>query len=558
MWKQRFMLACPFLIAAVAVGDAGAAVVGPGCEFTDLQAAIDAADATSDPILVTTDYVGGPIRIDGKQLTITGGVAGCDDPAVVAISTLDASTVADNVPVVDVGGTVDVDIENFAFTGGHNDGGNGGGVRFVSVGAHNHLGLHRVHVASNRAAIGAGIYFDARTGDILAHELVLDTVRIDDNIASASGGGISLRGGGHLIMDVASAIVGNIADPGNMDDGRGGGLDALVGSRSDIAGAITGNTARLGGGIAIHDTAVVQLASIARERPVAVRENMATERGGGIWSMEHGRLCAFGYAIDDNIAPTGAAVDMHDAAGFNSTEPCGIPGPNYHNSISGNRADDDGNIVFLEFGMFSDKLVVARNHADVVFAGTSFLAGFGASQLTNCEIQHNDVQRALSDFTDLLFDSCTIADNAFAANAPLFVDRGILQVQHSIVWQPGVATVVRAEAGAGAVTFNDVLTADEAIDQEADSVSGVTVAIDPAFVNATSGNYTLRPESVAVDYYADCIANGFVDDEIGAARGFVIRDANRPCDIGALELTSTVPPDDETIFVDGFDGSSVP
>jgi hypothetical protein len=28
--------------------------------------------------------------------------------------------------------------------------------------------------------------------------------------------------------------------------------------------------------------------------------------------------------------------------------------------------------------------------------------------------------------------------------------------------------------------------------------------------------------------------------------------------LGALELTSTAPPDDETIFVDGFDGPPAP
>lgn len=539
---------------ALATSHAGAASVGPGCEFTDLQAAIDAADPAGDSILVTSGYVGAPIHLDGRRLEIIGGVQSCTDASVVGTSTLDGGIDADAVPVLDVGGTANVDIANFEITGAHNDGGDGGGVRFVSRGAESHLGLHRVHVSDNRAGAGAGIFFDAHTPETLLHEIVLDAVRIEDNVAHVSGGGIRLAGHAHLVMDAESSIARNTADPANSEDGRGGGIEALADSRADIAGVLSGNHARLGGGIAMHDRAVVQLASVARDRPVAVRQNDAAESGGGVWSIEHGRLCAFGYAIDDNTAPTGAAVDMHGTAGFNSTEPCSILRPDYHNSISGNRADDDGDIVFVELGLFSDKLAIAHNRGGALLAGTSSSTiGFGASILSNCEIQHNAMQRALFDFEDVIVESCTLADNTVAPDAPLFVDRGLLDVEHSIVWQPGIATVARAEPGAGRVTFNAALVADERLGEEADSVANVTTGTDPAFVDAANGDYRLRPESAAVDYHADCLGNAFVEDEIGATRGFVIRNATTPCDLGALELTDAAPPPEQSVFANGFD-----
>lgn len=238
----------------VAHSAAAALVVGDGCPYADLQSAIDDASGSNAFILVVAGYRGDPIST-GKTLHITGGVNSCTDPTVVGTSSLEGIPGSIGA-IVTLTGQARLDLQNFVITGGSNDGHNGGGISFKSDGDHGHIELHNVTIIGNRADKGGGIFFDGGTG---ADDLVLDRVQVQSNFANNGGGGIRIQGDTRLLLDAASLVFGNTANPDDASDGRGGGLQALDNSSADVQGQIVANSARYGGGVSIHDFATVKV-----------------------------------------------------------------------------------------------------------------------------------------------------------------------------------------------------------------------------------------------------------------------------------------------------------
>ncbi|HEY6942142.1 hypothetical protein [Dokdonella sp.] len=270
------------------------------CSFPTIQAALDAAAATSeaDEIWITRDVADGfyrqqalvanrvvdPDVHDPGPLKIVGGFDDCWDITPSGLVELDGNG-GSKAPVLTIVGH-DVTIEGVRFTRGDatlNPDSYGGGIAYVGAGL---LSIRGSVIDNNDAGLGAGIAVFARGGDARLH--VQDS-RIEDNRAGAVGGAILLQsdtgiasltvaggtrinrnfageGGGAIAMGGHSSLamvdeLGGIQVDANGTLGDGGAILAvppvsillrtipLAGS----AGTFTGNEAEFGGVIAIGD-----------------------------------------------------------------------------------------------------------------------------------------------------------------------------------------------------------------------------------------------------------------------------------------------------------------
>jgi len=571
-----------------------------GCQFSDLQAAINATAGATDEIHVLVDYVGKPIRVNGKSLHIFGGYPACDAPAPVpfagdlsVFSTLDGSLDSANNPVIIITGQSSVDLRNFLVINGHNQGSNGGGISFISGGNFGHLELHAVDVAHNLADKGGGIFFNGTTA---ADDLVLyDSSIIEFNTANDAGGGIRIQGHTHLIaISPQTTISNNTADPNQANDGRGGGLQALDSTRADIGSAgyngnavIDHNHARYGGGIALHDDAVAVLAGAVPATQARVEHNDATVSGGGVYLVPTGNtfgnshypaLCGFGYGINGNSASDGAAIyaekddflggiigDLVDLTDESSSQGscapimpvvCALAGP--CNTINNNSVTQpSGSVITVQQnGYFAaERASLSRNLDGAHLLDLS--DGIGAPfSLKNALLASNGVDSTLIDTTaGGVIDSCTITNNDIGAASVILLESDVsLTLKNSIVWQPGKTTLAANGPFTGGANFTDAIVTDGATLDPSVVVSNVHSS-DPLFAGPNSSNYHLQLVSPAVDY----AAAGVTVDLEGNHRGKSLLRPNTPFDIGAYERQNFAPvtfPNDENF--DELDAGTLP
>src|SRR5258708_462504 len=141
--------------------------VGPGCPYTDIQAAVDAAASTpgADYVWISNDlvngtrhnYTGQHIYInDTDGAIIEGGFISCFDPTIDPGETTTISGAGnDGGPVFDIQGNSNVYLGNLIITGAQRDGGqNGGGIGFYGYGS---LTLANATITQNASGTGAGI-----------------------------------------------------------------------------------------------------------------------------------------------------------------------------------------------------------------------------------------------------------------------------------------------------------------------------------------------------------------------------------------------------------------
>lgn len=558
---RAWILALVFTLPSFATAQSLTFLVGgdADCDFTTIQAAINAAAAHAGPdfihIAMNATYTAQALTIGSGDLEIDGGFATCASPTGTSKTTISGAggSASSVFRITGSGGRV---FRNLVITGGDAPfNGSGGGIDFNGTGEVN---LGGVIVSGNYAGYGGGINASAAGGNAVLR-LETDSVVIN-NTAQFSGGGIRVTGNTRLFMLANSTqVTGNEAigiDPQNNqpNDGFGGGIEVIAPARADIGspgfgnnGVIFNNAARYGGGIAVMGkgnaaSAVARLFTVDPARPVRVHGNTASQSGGGVY-MKPNRgigetslvdLCAFDFRIDDNAAQEGTAIyadsdtdSVGDTIGgfvFLNTEnnspgeSCNVPesppalgavactaGP-LCNSIDSNIAQTAGGTatagatVLMQSQMFgvllADRVQLRDNRGGQVL------------RLTHDGVAGNNG----------IIADCLFADNVLTGPLILADDGADVELDNCTLTNNtiGAAYVVEASdafklsgsvlwqpgklslQSGGVRDVSNVLTS-ERFSLDSGSVATVLVA-DPRFIDPAHGDYHLQAASPAVDF----------------------------------------------------------
>lgn len=589
---MRAILLFLLLVAIPATRAATYSVGGDGCTHTSIQAAVDAADANFGPDVVNVTrsavYTSQSIVIDtDDSLTITGGLLGCGLPFY-------------GDELVDIDGTGGSEASVFRIAGGPDSvvrlvqlrirngdpslvDGLGGGIHYDGSGV---LELVNVGVINSRAVKGGGIYAN---GDVETARLVLGpNVTISGNTARIDGGGVFINGMTLEMTQPDSIIAFNTAE-GNGGTGYGGGLAVRsTGSRAALAivsssgvgslGAIYGNEARRGGGVAVSggddasDSATLMLYSTDPSQPAAIRGNFASERGGAIYLWPNVNFDSEAYAYGElwaaeltgNAAPEGAAVstdfstvELRDPLGgtllVNVERPpgavaCALDRPcsriSENITEDGLGVDQDGAVIHL--GRASTLALgrgtwVEHNQAGRIVDGRPSGSSRYAVDISidDAVLVDNSVSGELlraEDDARLVIEDSTLANNAIGGTHVIAAERSLVTLRRSILWQPDRASLT---ASGGEPVIESVITNDPA------TLDGGPNAVfaPPRFIDPARGDYRLRAASQAIDF-APAI-DGVDLDAYGRTRdvrlALVPRPAGTSRDIGAFERTALLP-----------------
>jgi predicted outer membrane repeat protein len=502
------------------------------CTHTDIASAAATADAHPGPDtihvaynLYNPDLLGQAIAFTAnEQVDLVGGFANCSQ----ATSDGNHSTIdglggaTDPVFSITVGAGGHVRMSYLTIQRGDQNGseGKGGGIYFTGSGV---LELNHTTIAQNTAGNGGGIYAES-TGP--GAELVIGTdVAIVGNTARTDGGGI-FSNDVQVTMTQADSYIANNHAP----NGRGGGV-FIIGSQPSRfylgssgfgnAGAIYLNDARLGGGVAVQGYFVTQGAELHLfttdpARPVRIKGNTASEKGGGIYFADNGApysLWAWNAWIEDNIAPQGAAmfgIQLAGAIAFNdpSHRPAGsvdCPVGSPCGGIVGNAAEDQaaqptGGVVEANFDgyWYLNRIAITGNTGRYLFRDDHKLYFFARHVAMTDNVVSGSLISTDNDNDHIQLDNTTIAGNTIGDSTVLRYGNDSAGINgrlyRTIIWQPGKTTLH--------ISGDPIDLLDDMVSERSSVDGGNTpyvVQQDPRFVDPAHGDYSLRAGSPAVD-----------------------------------------------------------
>ncbi len=336
-------LAPAFIGLVLAAPSAGAAVyvvgTGSGCTHATVQAAINAAQANpgADTVRITRSqtWTAQELQVDTSQeLSLVGGFDTCTTSEPSGMTTLSgAGGNPRQVLRVSMPGGGVVRLQHLMIRDADpSSDADGGGIYFSGNGV---LELSDTSVIQNQAGYGAGIYARGTGHD--ARLVFGENVIVGFNTARHSGGGVYVHGIREFRMHApGSVIMWNMAQ-GIGGGGYGGGLMVLsngiaaaayIGSGQPGLGSIVSNTAVYGGGVAvvgddpggattvISSFASIRLQQTVADAPAGVRDNVASQRGGGLYLRPYADfddtvstdVWLFNTELEANTAPVGAAI----------------------------------------------------------------------------------------------------------------------------------------------------------------------------------------------------------------------------------------------------------
>ncbi|MBB5208182.1 hypothetical protein [Chiayiivirga flava] len=579
------------LLAVAAPAGALTYSVGPGatCTHATLQAAVDAAAANPGPdtvrIVRNATWTAQQISTDTDQdLEIVGGVVACTIVEPDGKTTLSGAG-GEARSVIALRGNGVFRLRNLVIRDGDQAGDDdGGGIHFQGGGV---VEISDSEIVENSADAGGGIYAH---GTSAAAKLVIGAnVTVASNTARSDGGGINTLDIETTMVAPGSILLANTAG------GSGGGLyfatlerrtTAYIGSTgfADL-GAVYGNTAAIGGGIAVsmdpdeYQSATVQIFSTTPDTPVRIAGNHATQRGGaidlqprydpgltGFPGFPFGTIAILRNAdIINNTSPVAAAINLaHDNWGplgasaigglvyFNedapgitlhpSAAPCPVGAPCGYIRFN-DTVNATGAVVHFseDANFFGSRIVFEGNRGGWLM----YLSGEEATRLNldNSLITRNTVAHALirddqnQDDVNALVNlhHLTIADNIIGANGVLSINEDMV-LTRSTIDQPGkalFATDVGSSGGNREIQFSLATTTP--------TVAGAPYQ-PPRFVDAANGDYMPRAGAAAVDWAP--ALEGFEFDLHSRPRPVDLDpnlNAYGPSDIGALERPSLQP-----------------
>lgn len=545
---------------------------GTGCTHGTIQSAINAANnaAGADTIRLTRSltYAAEANTINtGQELTIEGGYATCTQASPDTTSTTVSGLGGAHAPVFTISAPLGalIRLSRLTISGGDVDGsGNGGGIMFTGDGI---VEITDSLITQNIAGYGGGIFVKG-TGSHTELVLGANTV-VGNNTARYSGGGVYAQGVEMSMTDAGNgSIMLNKAQGLGGIGGYGGGVYvyaadrpsyAYIGTGAPIFGAIYGNQALYGGGVAVgsagSDAAELQLFTTDPTRQAFLGYNTASNKGGGIHASNAKSVVRLWNAvIDNNDAPDGAAVYLASAAGFYANfagmhpVASGCSVGTDCGRISNNVADtgsSPGAIIHGESGspiQFGNPpttslpdprggMVIRDNVAG------SVIDGAGATNIIRSIIGNNTTS---SDLIKQTGQTLTVYDSTIAGNtigggsAILRTASSNVGIERAILWQPG-STSWSHSGGS--------LTIDRTDASENGSLGGGFAAytFDPLFIDPAHGDYGLRAGSGAIDF---AMAGLNQDrDAFGRLRNVDLPNADNPGtrDIGALERPAVLP-----------------
>jgi len=586
------------LLVAAARADAAIYAIGtePGCTHTTIQAALDAA--TSNP---GEDFIRIPhsqvwtqqaLRIEAKVVDtqvvhLEGFWADCNNLDDSQQTIIDGAGGAE-APVLRIdnyfGGTVSIDYLSFRNGDVSGNSGKGGGIYYVGGG---NLVISNSSIVNNTAGLGGGLYVEP-LGGYSPTVQILGNVVITGNTARDSGGGVFAEAAYLYMVEPNSIIAFNEATGydllGITVGGYGGGL--VVNDTEDLSGhvfvgsagvgntgAIYGNTARYGGGVAVFseedstDGAVLYFHATQAGIPAKIEQNFASVGGGGLYvrNAYGGSAYLWNASVEGNAAPEGSALFVEGGGSFNSNfgdPPAGaVPceGESACVRIVGNIDQDalgqptGGAVIhvdgFIEFccGFSYDGAtegprgtLLEGNRGGRLFDLQGGVLDASHVLMVNNELGDELVQG--NNWLWFFLSDSTIAGNTIGGDTVLDFgdadDDFLFGLRHVLLWQPGKTSF--------AGDTDTTLYAEPSIVSEAGSLGGGPGAVEvasPRFIDPARSDYRLRAASPAIDY-APAIA-GDDRDVAGLPRDQRIAAVPRPDgmarDIGAFERQSLLP-----------------
>lgn len=589
---------CAILLVTTAAHAATYTVgIGNGCTHSTIQSALDAAVANLPSTVYITrsaTWSAQALTVAGSTntgtLSIEGGYATCAqttrDSTYTTISGVGASG-----PVFTINGVGSLTFRYLTIRDGVAT--RGGGIQVNGTGT---VFLLDTTIQYNHADYGGGVYVDRGTY-IVPLLSVGKNVLIANNIANFDGGGVYLNESTMTMFGSGSMLFGNSAVGQNnvgTGGGYGGGLMIRAGLQSAGAtigsagvgtlGAIYGNSARFGGGVAITGappntatvpmTAKFSLYTNLATLVAAIRANSASVQGGGIYIRSYENTNTGNVAssaqlwhaeLTDNSAPDGAAVYLARHAkpsgsgmgarleidyGASPDHVC--PSGDFCSKITGNGglsaanpapiiSSDQGTVLIggVPTGAPGNGVLVSGN------AG-AFVGGYDSCQfyMSNVQITGNASPWPIigGACQTIEVSDTTIAGNGIDSANVIATDANLV-LRRSIIWQPGKTTL---GAGIGTRAISDIVTSEST---SLNAANGLFITqADPWFIDPAHGDYGLQAASPAVDYALAIVGiDGKDRDAQGQPRNMELPiKANSPHpsgprDIGALERQSLLP-----------------
>jgi hypothetical protein len=564
---------------------------GAGCQFSTIQAAVNAAAANpgADTVRIANagTYFAEAVTIGAQDITIDGDFAACAD---VTPSGTDASISGQGGTAAPVFGITGAGIRRFQnisiVRGDQSNLGSGGGINYSGTGE---LVLNQVGLSNNTAGFGGAINFVNSGGP--ATLTLLEDVSILFNTATAGGGGgIRLAGSARLVVQSPRVLIAF-----NTATADGGGLAilddavAVIASDGFGSGVIVDNTAANGGGIALvsdanGETPKLLMYTTNATSPVSMRNNIASSKGGAIYVNPYVNLanfgspqvCLFNFYLLGNRAQEGAAIYSDVASGALSAQvnmnsgACGIPAPGFVNCTACSRIDNHISETIASVATQGAAILMQDNNQlamrDVIFFGNrggSLIRTIEEDKfaLRNGLIVGNTTSGPLmrinsrSSDQGFLMQHNTIASNTIGGTQVMQFEDGpsTLKFNHNLIFQPGKTSVTLPFAIANSANYS--------WDHNATSDPGQLLPppwqllnIDPRFNSAALGDFRLRIGSRLVDGFPDFPSDGVLTaDLFSRPRPVDLAIVeNRTVDVGAFERQES----DPWLLNGNFDGNT--